>query len=47
MMGAWNGPTLVGGDFNLVRFAFDKSNGVYNHRWADEFNSRVNKWALS
>ena len=39
MMGAWNGPVLIGGDFNLVKFASDKNNGVYNHRWADEFNS--------
>ena len=46
MMGAWNGPVLVGGGFNLVRFASNKNNGVYNHRWADEFNSWVNKWAL-
>ena len=46
VMGAWNGPVLIGGDFNLVRFASDKSNGVYSHRWADEFNSWVNKWAL-
>lgn len=37
---------MVGGDFNLVRFASDKSNGVYNHRWADGFNDWISKWAL-
>ena len=42
----WHGPTLVGGDFNLVRVASDKSNGVINSKWAGLFNSWVNKWAL-
>lgn len=46
VMSAWQGPTLVGGDFNLIRFTSDKSNGVINHRWADSFNSWVDKWAL-
>lgn len=39
IMSTWQGPTLVGGDFNLVRFVSDKSNGVINHKWADSFNS--------
>lgn len=38
MMASWNGPILIGGDFNLVRFARDKNNGIINHRWADAFN---------
>jgi len=46
VMGSWNDPTMVGGDFNLVRFASDKSNGVYNHRWVDGFNNWISKWAL-
>lgn len=25
-------PTLIGGDFNLVRFNHAKSNGVINHK---------------
>lgn len=39
VMGSWNGATLIGGDFNLVRFSSDKSNGIINHRWSDSFNS--------
>jgi hypothetical protein len=46
VMGSWKGPIMVGGDFNFVRFASDKSNGIYNHRWADGFNEWVSKWAL-
>jgi len=46
VMVKWRGPTLIGGDFNLVRFSSDKSNGVINHKWADAFNEWVNKWAL-
>jgi hypothetical protein len=34
----WQGPTLIVGDFNLVRFSSNKSNGLINHRWADSFN---------
>lgn len=32
-------PTLIGGDFNLVRFATDKSNGNINRKWSDKFNA--------
>lgn len=46
VMGSWQGPTIIGGDFNLVRFRSDKSNGVINHRWADAFNEWVSKWGL-
>lgn len=35
VMGSWQGPVVLGGDFNLVRFSSDKSNGVINHKWAD------------
>jgi hypothetical protein len=29
----WDGPTLIGGDFNLVANIKEKSNGVVNHKW--------------
>lgn len=38
VMIVWQGPSVIGGDFNLVRFSSDKSNGVINHRCADSFN---------
>lgn len=34
-------PVIIGGDFNLVRFAEEKSNGQINKRWADKFNSFI------
>lgn len=38
---------MIGGDFNLIRFSSNKSNGIINHRsWADSFNSWVSRWAL-
>jgi len=46
VMNMWQGPILIGGDFNLVRFVSDKSNGLISHRWVDGFNSWVDKWAL-
>lgn len=39
-------PSLIGGDFNLVRFQQDKSNGVINHKWSDNFNAWINIWNL-
>jgi exonuclease III len=39
LMTSWQGPLLIGGDFNLVRFTSDKSNGQINHRWDDLFNN--------
>ena len=39
-------PTLIGGDFNLVRFSTNKSNGNINRRWSDNFNARVEMWGL-
>jgi hypothetical protein len=32
IMVSWQGPLLIGGDFNLVRFISDKSNGQIHHR---------------
>lgn len=46
VMASWKGPTLIGGDFNLVRFARDKSNGVISHRWSDAFNDWISHWGL-
>jgi hypothetical protein len=42
----WQGPILIGGDFNLCRFVTEKSNGKINQRHADCFNVWVNKWGL-
>jgi hypothetical protein len=46
VMISWQGPILIRGDFNLVRFISDKSNGVINHRWEDSFNNLIDKWGL-
>jgi len=46
VMGRWSGPVIVGGDFNLVRFATDKNNSIINHRWADAFNNWISDWGL-
>jgi mannosylglycoprotein endo-beta-mannosidase len=42
----FHGHTIIGGDFNLVRFHSDKSNGVIDHRWSDKFNDWVEIWSL-
>lgn len=41
-----NIPTLVGGDFNLVRYNTDKNNGRVDHRWCDKFNAWIEIWSL-
>lgn len=46
IMGAWQGPIILGGDFNLVRSISDKSNGIVNFRWIDLFNDWISKWGL-
>jgi hypothetical protein len=46
VLASWNGPTLVGGDFNLIRESCEKNTGNINQRWADLFNDWVNKFAL-
>jgi hypothetical protein len=35
----FQGHSIIGGAFNLVRFQGDKSNGVIDHRWSDKFNA--------
>jgi hypothetical protein len=46
IMHSWQGPILLGGDFNLVRNSREKSNGVINQRWTDAFNNWINLWGL-
>jgi hypothetical protein len=43
---SWQGPLLIGGDFNLSRFRSDKSNGVINQKYVNYFNDWINKWSL-
>jgi hypothetical protein len=31
----WEGPTIIGGGFNLVTNAREKNNGVINQKWTD------------
>ena len=40
----WEGPMVLGGDFNLVRNPTEKSNGMVDHVWADAFNNWINSW---
>jgi hypothetical protein len=44
VMDQWQGPTLVGGDFNLVRNQSEKSNGVINFNHANAFNNWIDCW---
>lgn len=46
VMSSWQGPIMIGGDFNFVRFVSDKSNKQLDHRWADKFNDWIDKWGL-
>ena len=39
-------PTIIGGDFNLVRYQKDKNNGRINQSWSDKFNAWVEIWNL-
>lgn len=42
----WDGPTMFGGDFSLIRDSSDKNNGNINYHWADAFNNWVNVGGL-
>ena len=42
----WDGPVMVGWDFNIVRFQSEKNNGMINHQWSDAFNDWINKWSM-
>jgi hypothetical protein len=46
VMGIWVGPTLIGGDFNLVRSQREKNNGVVNFTHTSKFNDWINLWGL-
>jgi endonuclease/exonuclease/phosphatase family metal-dependent hydrolase len=39
-------PLHIGGDFNLVRFQKDKSNGVVDIKWCDKYNEWINRNSL-
>jgi len=42
IMDNWSGPTLFGGDFNLVNNLKEKSNGLVNQKWVDLFKDWTN-----
>jgi hypothetical protein len=46
IMSSWQGPILIGGDFNLCRDAYDKSNGMINQKIVDCHNDWINRWGL-
>ena len=46
ILSEWDGPTLVGGDFNLIRTISDKNNGNINFHWTVAFNKWINHWGL-
>jgi hypothetical protein len=46
VMTRWQGPTLIGGDFNLVRNQREKNNGVVNFNHVSLFNEWINIWDL-
>lgn len=46
VMSDWQGPTVIGGDFNLVKEEIEKSNGVINYEHAFSFCDWINKWGL-
>lgn len=46
LLNNWDGPTLIGGDFNLVASAKEKSNGVINHKWVDSFQDWIQSFGL-
>jgi hypothetical protein len=46
VMSTWQGPILVGGDFNMCRVAVNKSNGRINQKFAYCINDWINRWGL-
>jgi hypothetical protein len=42
----WEGPTVIGGNFNLVSSCKDKNNGIVNLKWVDLFKDWINKFGL-
>jgi hypothetical protein len=43
ILAMWQGPIIIGGDFNLSRFVTDKSNGRINQKFVNCFDDWVNK----
>lgn len=43
---SWDGPTMFGGDFNLIRNSSEKNTGNINQHWAEAFNNWINVGAL-
>jgi hypothetical protein len=46
IMGLWTGPTLMGGDFNMVRPQKEKSNGLIYFNLVGLFNEWIDRWSL-
>jgi hypothetical protein len=46
VVACWRGPTLVGGDFNLIRDKGEKNTVNINQHWANLFNDWINKFNL-
>jgi hypothetical protein len=42
----WDGPAMIGGDFNLIRSSEDKNNSNIDYKWVYKFNTWVEMWAL-
>ena len=42
----WDGPAIIGGDFNLVRSQEDKNNRAVDFKWVDKFNAWIEIWGL-
>jgi hypothetical protein len=46
VMNEWQGPILIGGDFNVVRCPKEKSNGNINFTHTTLFNESIDHWGL-
>jgi hypothetical protein len=46
VMACWDGPTLIGGDFNLIRDSSEKNSGNINQHWANLFVDWSNRYDL-
>ena len=42
----WEGPSITGGDFNMVRGPDDKSYGIVCFSWCDKFNGWIDECGL-
>ena len=45
-MDNWPGPTMKGGDFNLVCNQYEKNNSLINQHWTCCFNDWINSCGL-